>query len=274
MKIDFKSIWITAIIALITSGIDRMPSSESWTVSIILWCFAGILTIALLIYLFYWPRYKKKRNQTEIKPNGIISPRPLLPRWSVWVITIALLLVIVFDIYGIINKTHPQQITTLNATPSISTPTITATPTFTPTSSPVLTSIMTPTPTLSLTPTVLKELTQEPQLSSFTPLDIFTEIDKIQSSYLQNQARQNYQGRPVVWDVKLDSITNWFDVQQIYTNPANQTSSFPTVVIYANIDEYPSLKTMNIGKVFRVKGTIESINQLNIILDNCYIFVP
>jgi hypothetical protein len=124
--------------------------------------------------------------------------------------------------------------------------------------------ILTSTPT----PTVIGGL----QLSHPSPQEIYDNISQI-PAYLQNNARQNYTGLSVTWDVKLFSENSSPSGELIY---CQSIDDMPVLVSFTtNISAYPQLQIMETGQEFIVQGTITSVTPYNVIeLSDCQLTFP
>jgi len=170
------------------------------------------------------------------------------PLWLHWRVGVAFLvfIAIVATVLGLFNlMTHPQAGTPM-PTPTPTTPT------------------PTPTPTLTTTPP------QGWQLSTPDPQEIFREIDSL-PPYLREDARQNYEGLPVIWSVELFSATDSPNGVRIYANSANDTPASPGIIFTVDVSLYPQIKTMPTGQGFIVQGTITEVSSLWIELGDCHL---
>ena len=219
---------ITIFLAIISAGVNFIPISKSWIISI------GIFLIAALVYIFYPLIYQLFHRETPRWNWDSLIPKSTTSK-------ILLLIAVLIIILGIIYALGHQE-NTLESNP-------------------------TPTPTTS--PTITEPSIQE---SHPNPDEIFNAIDQ-EPAYLQDEARQSYNGIQVTWIVSLFSMTNTSDGERISATSVD--NSLDLVIFTINLDDYPQLKIMEPHQEFVVQGAITSVDPIGIInLGDCHLTFP
>lgn len=250
MSIEAWGIVFAVIIALAGLGVERMPKPNSWAASIVLWCSAAGVLVSTLIYWLFQSFYAWFASAVLWCLAGIILLATL--------------------IYWLYHRRKPQQ-TKHTTTKKASKAELTL----------WLRWLIFAFWTLIiivffifgfisqagiLTPQTPNTPPQEWIWSHPSPQEIFESIDALQL-YLQDDARQSYEGNWVEWGVGLYSVTETTDGMKISTFSLEERHRLVTFTV--DISKYPQLKIAERGHKIIVQGTIIKVDTIGIELGNC-----
>jgi hypothetical protein len=100
------------------------------------------------------------------------------------------------------------------------------------------------------------------------PSEIMHEVETL-PPYLRKEAEKGYVGLKVDWELKLLDVDTDEREEVINISAYHKEAVYPAIYFDVDINEYPEVRTINVGDEFNVLGEIGRISGVNIYLKDC-----